>query len=211
MERSHWLQLLPVWFEAGVYEWLAEAYRLPQSSGCPRTTGGKDIESLYLSRSWISQRWGTIGRQRQTRCPTWVGEKIRMLWLGQLSSLPHSCHRHMSFRFMHSMSFLSFCSIGLTLVEPPFPPPLSLPSGLVSIPSLYPWPQTSSLLEQSEEWRFSKMQPSYQSCSNGCLTFANFLLLAAKTKPQTKNPKRNCLWAFLRPLYLETRVLLKRK
>lgn len=62
-------------------------------------------------------------------------------------------------------------------------------------------------------WRmdFSKMQPSYQSCSNVCLSSDNFLLLVAKTKPQTKNPKRNCLWAFLRALCLEMRVLLKRK
>lgn len=101
-----------------VYEWLAEAYRLPQGSECLRTTGGKGIENLYFVLL-MDQSMMRNHRKTETRCPTWVGENIRMLWLEQLSSLTHSCHCHMSLRFMHSMSFLSFCSIGLTLVELP--------------------------------------------------------------------------------------------
>lgn len=78
MGRSLQLNLVPVWLEVSVYEWLAGACSPDQGCGHLRTTGRKDMERLHfvpLTDLCVRQRRGTIGRGTQIRCLTQVGEK----------------------------------------------------------------------------------------------------------------------------------------
>lgn len=68
MERSHQLHLVLVWIPLVCLSgWLELASHSP-GCGCLRTTGRKDIESLYfvpLTDLRMSLRRGTIGRGTQ--------------------------------------------------------------------------------------------------------------------------------------------------
>lgn len=118
MGRSLWLQLVPVWFRTGVYEWLAGACRSWLElwvSEDHRQKGYWRLALRPLVGLCMSQRWGTAGKGRQIWCLTWVGEKTR-LHLTQTAEFSYS---RLSFGFMHSVSLISFCSIVLTLTDLP--------------------------------------------------------------------------------------------
>lgn len=89
MGRSLRLQLLPVWFQAGVYE-LAEACRLPPRLWVSEDHKQKDIESLHVV-SLMDESKMRNHRKRETDsvCYLGCGEKIRML-LTQTTKLSYS-------------------------------------------------------------------------------------------------------------------------
>lgn len=138
MGRLHRLQLLPVWFGA-VCEWLAEAYRSPQGSGCPRTTGGKDIENLYFVLL-MDQSMMRNHRKTETDSVSYLNWGENKDALTRTAEFPYSQLPPSHVILVHAQHVLPVTLLHWTNTggTPQFPLPLSLPSDLVSIPSLYP-------------------------------------------------------------------------